>query len=86
MAGGYGGADILQGCELEVAEGEVVVVVGPNGAGKSTAMKALFGMLTLRQGRVFFSEDDITALAPQERVALGMGFVPQNANVFTSMT
>ena len=86
MAGGYGGADILQGCELEVAEGEVVVVVGANGAGKSTAMKALFGMLTLRQGRVFFSGDDITALAPQERVALGMGFVPQNANVFTSMT
>ncbi|NDA15931.1 MAG: ABC transporter ATP-binding protein, partial [Gammaproteobacteria bacterium] len=41
---------------------------------------------TLRQGRVFFSGDDITALAPQERVALGMGFVPQNANVFTSMT
>jgi len=86
MVGGYGGADILQGCELEVSKGEVVVVVGPNGAGKSTAMKALFGMLKLRSGRVTFEGKDISAWQPQERVSLGMGFVPQNANVFTSMT
>lgn len=86
MFGGYGGADILQGCTIDVARGEVVVVVGPNGAGKSTAMKALFGMINLRQGQVSFDGRDITRLQPQQRVELGMGFVPQNANVFTSMT
>ena len=50
MVGGYGGADILKGCSIEVDEGEIAVIVGPNGAGKSTAMKALLGMLPLQQG------------------------------------
>ena len=61
-------------------------MVGPNGAGKSTAMKAVFGMLTLREGTVVFDGTDITRLAPQERVRQGMGFVPQNRNVFVSLT
>ncbi|MHC8604729.1 ABC transporter ATP-binding protein [Arenicellales bacterium IMCC58067] len=86
MFGGYGAADILQDCTIAIDKGEVVVVVGPNGAGKSTAMKALFGMLNLRRGSVFFNGDEITSMLPQERVRLGMGFVPQNSNVFTSMT
>ena len=86
MFGGYGAADILQDCTIAIDKGEVVVVVGPNGAGKSTAMKALFGMLNLRQGSVFFNGEEITSMLPQERVRLGMGFVPQNSNVFTSMT
>ena len=86
MFGGYGAADILQDCTIAIDRGEVVVVVGPNGAGKSTAMKALFGMLDLRKGSVFFNGDEITSMLPQERVRLGMGFVPQNSNVFTSMT
>ena len=86
LYGGYGGADILHGCDIGVDKGEVAVVVGPNGAGKSTAMKGLFGLLELRQGSVELDGRDISHLPPQERVALGMGFVPQNANVFTSMT
>ena len=86
MFGGYGAADILQDCTIAIDRGEVVVVVGPNGAGKSTAMKALFGMLDLRKGSVFFNGDEITSMLPLERVRLGMGFVPQNSNVFTSMT
>ena len=86
MFGGYGAADILQDCTIAIDKGEVVVVVGPNGAGKSTAMKALFGMLNLRQGSVFFNGEEITSMLPQERVRLGMGYVPQNSNVFTSMT
>ena len=52
MTCGYGGADILHGCTVGVEPGEIAVVVGPNGAGKSTAMKAMFGMLDLRKGRV----------------------------------
>ena len=86
MFGGYGGADILQGCSIGVEKGEIAVVVGPNGAGKSTAMKAMFGMLSLREGSVELDGREISDLPPQERVTLGMGFVPQNANVFTSMT
>ncbi len=86
MTGGYGAADILHGCSIGVEKGEIAVIVGPNGAGKSTAMKAVFGMLPLRQGRVMFNGEDITQLKPEERVTKGMGFVPQTNNVFTSMT
>ncbi|NNE21188.1 MAG: ABC transporter ATP-binding protein [Rhizobiales bacterium] len=86
MTGGYGGADILHDCTIAVDKGEIAVVVGPNGAGKSTAMKAVFGMLNLRKGKVLIGGEDITGLTPQARVLKGMGFVPQNNNVFTSMT
>jgi branched-chain amino acid transport system ATP-binding protein len=86
MTGGYGGADILHDCTIAVDKGEIAVIVGPNGAGKSTAMKAVFGMLKLRQGQVRLDGQDITALSPQERVHAGMGFVPQTSNVFVSMT
>ena len=86
MTCGYGGADSRHGCTAGVDPGEIAVVVGPHGAGKSTAMKAMFGMLDLREGRVMLDGIDISALAPQERVLHGMGFVPQSNNVFTSMT
>ncbi len=86
MTGGYGAADILHDCTVAVDKGQIAVIVGPNGAGKSTAMKAIFGMLTLRGGRVMLDGDDITALSPQDRVARGMAFVPQTNNIFTSMT
>ncbi|SFD99224.1 ABC transporter ATP-binding protein [Roseivivax sediminis] len=87
MTGGYGrGADILHGCTIAVERGEIAVIVGPNGAGKSTAMKAVFGMLELREGAVRLDGEDITRLSPQDRVKKGMGFVPQNSNIFTSMS
>ena len=86
MTGGYGGGDIIFGCEIEAGDKEIVVIVGPNGAGKSTAMKALFGMVRLREGTVEFRDEDISALEPQDRVALGMAFVPQTRNVFASLT
>lgn len=87
MTGGYGdGPDIISGCDITVEKGEIAVVVGPNGAGKSTAMKAVFGMLKLREGSVTLDGRDITKLAPQDRVPIGMAFVPQNRNVFVSMT
>ena len=86
MVGGYGGADILHGCDISVRGGEITVIVGPNGAGKSTAAKALLGMIRLRAGRTLLDGDDITALSPQERIRRGMAFVPQTGNVFTGMT
>jgi branched-chain amino acid transport system ATP-binding protein len=86
LTGGYGGADIIKDCTLSVDKGEIAVVVGPNGAVKSTAMKALLGMLNLRGGTVKLDGRDITGMSPQQRVAQGMAFVPQNKNVFVSMT
>jgi len=86
LTGGYGGADILHDCTIAAEKGEIAVIVGPNGAGKSTAMKAVFGMLQIRKGSVKFDGEDITALSPQARVAKGMAFVPQNNNVFPSMS
>ena len=86
MTCGYGGADIIHDCDLTVERGEIAVVVGPNGAGKSTAMKAVFGMMALREGKVTLDGRDITGLAPQDRVPAGMAFVPQNRNVFVSLT
>ena len=86
LTGGYGGADILKGCTIGVEKGEIAVIVGPNGAGKSTAMKAMLGMLDIREGTVKLDGKDITALSPQDRIAAGMAFVPQTSNVFTGMS
>jgi branched-chain amino acid transport system ATP-binding protein len=76
----------LHHCSIGVEKGEIAVVVGPNGAGKSTAMKAVFGMLHLREGAVMLDGEDITFLMPQERVFKGMGFVPQTQNVFPGLS
>ena len=87
ITGGYGsGPDILHSCDISVGKGEIAVIVGPNGAGKSTAMKAIFGMLDVREGSILLDGVDITNLTTQDRVRAGMGFVPQNQNIFTSMT
>ncbi|MCY3537687.1 MAG: ABC transporter ATP-binding protein [Synechococcus sp. SB0673_bin_10] len=83
---GYGDTNILHGCTISVEKGEIAVIVGPNGAGKSTAMKAVFGLLTLREGSVRLGGQDISTLTPPDRVAAGMGFVPQTNNVFPSLT
>ena len=87
ITGGYGsGPDILHACDISGGRGEIAVIVGPNGAGKSTAMKAIFGMLDVREGSVLLDGVDISNFSTQDRVRAGMGFVPQNQNIFTSMT
>ena len=86
MTGGYGGADIINNCTIEVDKGQIAVIVGPNGAGKSTVMKAMLGMLDLKSGSVRFKGKDITHLTTQDRIAEGIAFVPQSNNVFVSMT
>ena len=83
---GYGAVDIVINCNIGVYKGKISSVVGPNGAGKSTAMKALFGLLPIKHGKVFFDGEDITNLQPQQRVLKGMGFVPQTNNIFPSLT
>ena len=83
---GYGAVDIVINCNIGVYKGKISSVVGPNGAGKSTAMKALFGLLPIKYGKVLFDGEDITNLPPQQRVLKGMGFVPQTNNIFPSLT
>ncbi len=86
MTGGYGGADILKSCTVDVNEGQIAVIVGPNGAGKSTAMRAMLGMLDLKSGSVRLRGRDISHLSTQDRIAEGIAFVPQTNNVFVNMT
>jgi branched-chain amino acid transport system ATP-binding protein len=86
LVGGYGGMDILQGVDLAVGAGEIVAIIGPNGAGKSTAMKALIGLIPLKAGRVVYDGADITGLAPERLVARAIAYVPQERNVFRSMS
>lgn len=84
--GGYGGVDILEGVSLKVERGEIVTIVGPNGAGKSTFIKALAGLVMIRSGTVRFNGKDITGIAPENAARIGISYVPQERNVFTSMT
>ncbi len=84
--GGYGGVDILNGVDLRVEDGEIIVVIGANGAGKSTAMKAIVGLVEIREGTVTFDGADITRKRPDEVARLRLCYVPQERNVFPSLT
>ncbi len=86
LVAGYGDSDILRGLSLRVEEGELVAVIGPNGAGKSTLLKTLAGIVRSRTGRIALRGDDITGAGAQRIVAGGLCYVPQEANVFASLT
>jgi branched-chain amino acid transport system ATP-binding protein len=86
VAGYLPGVDILNGCNLTASAGELIGIIGPNGAGKSTLLKAIFGMVNIRQGTILLNGDPITGLKANQLVAKGVGFVPQNNNVFPSLT
>src|SRR5699024_4326663 len=81
-----GYTETLHDVSLSVAEGELTTIIGPNGAGKSTLLKSIMGYLIPTQGTVHCAGEDITRLRPHERVAKGIAFVPQLANVFPSLT
>jgi branched-chain amino acid transport system ATP-binding protein len=86
VAGYLPGVNILQGCSLELADGELVAIIGPNGAGKSTLVKVLFGLVPVRTGRILFKGEDITGMKAHQLVSRGIGYVPQNRNVFTTLS
>lgn len=86
VAGYVPGVDVLNGCNLVLHPGELVGIIGPNGAGKSTLLKALFGLVPIRSGAVTLRGDEITNLRADALVRRGVGFVPQNNNVFPSLT
>jgi branched-chain amino acid transport system ATP-binding protein/neutral amino acid transport system ATP-binding protein len=87
LVAGYGPADeILKGVSLEVERAEIVSIIGPNGAGKSTLLKVIAGLLTPHRGRVLLDARPIHGLPPREVSARGVAFVPQEQNVFPTMT
>ena len=85
-AGYLPGVNILNGANLYANKGELIGIIGPNGAGKSTLLKAIFGLVNIREGTVFLNGEEITNLKANKLVARGVGFVPQNNNVFPSLT
>ena len=85
-AGYVPGVDILNGCSLELREGELLGIIGPNAAGKSPLLKALFGLLSIREGSVKYRGEDISSASAHELVEKGIGYVPQRDNVFPSLT
>lgn len=86
VAGYLPGVNILNGCDLYANEGELVGIIGPNGAGKSTLLKAMFGLVKVWSGSVHLNGEEITGLRADQLVKQGIGFVPQNNNVFPSLT
>jgi branched-chain amino acid transport system ATP-binding protein len=86
VAGYVAEVDILRGCSVRVDEGELVGIIGSNGAGKSTMVKAIFGLVPVRTGKVLLRGEDITALPAHDLVARGVGYVAQRDNVFPSLT
>ncbi len=87
IVGGYGAADeILKGAALAVADGELVAIIGPNGAGKSTLLKAIAGLLRLKAGQILLDGADVTGLSARSRARAGIAFVPQEANIFPTMS
>ena len=86
FAGYLPGVNILNGCSIEARQGELIGIIGPNGAGKSTLLKAIFGQVKIREGHITLNGDDITGLKANKLVERGVGMVPQNNNVFPSLT
>ncbi|WP_225935359.1 ABC transporter ATP-binding protein [Halobaculum magnesiiphilum] len=83
---GYGDLQILTDVDLDVGDGEYVTIVGPNGAGKSTVMKSVFGLTSYMGGTIEFADEPIHGLQPDEIIHEGIGYVPQNDNIFESLT
>ena len=86
LVGGYGEVTILNGASIRCAQDEIVAVIGPNGAGKSTLMKSIFGLVPVTSGEIRFDGRDTTGLRASKLVRLGMSYVPQEKNIFPSLT
>jgi branched-chain amino acid transport system ATP-binding protein len=86
LVGGYGSTTILHGTTLEVPEKALTTVIGPNGAGKSTLFKAIFGMLNVREGKIFFAGEDISGKKPIALLKRGLAYVPQGRNIFPQLS
>jgi ABC-type branched-subunit amino acid transport system ATPase component len=83
---GYGGGDVLQGVDLQIAPGSISCIVGPNGAGKSTVLRTVSGLLRPREGTVVMDGNDLHRLNPAQILAAGVSQVPQSDALFGNIT
>lgn len=87
LAAGYvKGLNILQGIDLVIKEKEIISIIGPNGAGKSTLLKAIMGLIPISGGRLYINGNELANFKSHELIKKGIGYVPQVANVFPSLT
>lgn len=82
----YGGSHILRGVDMQLAENTLGVILGRNGVGKSTLMRCLMGVTPIKQGSIYFRQQDISRLNTVERVQLGMAYVPQGREIFPRLS
>jgi ABC-type branched-subunit amino acid transport system ATPase component len=86
VAGYLPGVNILNGTNFHADKGELIGIIGPNGAGKSTLLKAIFGLVKVREGSITLNGESIVGLKSNQLVTKGVGYIPQNNNVFPSLT
>jgi neutral amino acid transport system ATP-binding protein len=86
VVSGYGSMDVLHRLSLEVEEGKIVTLLGPNGSGKTTVLRTIFGVLSPKEGKIFYDGEDISGLPPEKVTRLGMSYVPQEENIFAALT
>lgn len=86
ISAGYGDVIIVHDVSVKVDEGEIVAIVGPNGSGKSTLLKSILGFAKLFEGSIFYQGEDITGIASDRAVSMGIGYVPQVNNIFPNLT
>jgi len=82
----YGESHILQGVSLEVKGNSVITLLGRNGAGKTTTLKSIIGLIRPQRGSIYFGEEEITGLRPFEIARKGLGYVPENREIFSTLT
>ena len=86
ISAGYGEVDVLHGVSMEIDEGELVATIGPNGAGKTTLLRTISGVLAPNSGNLNLKGKNITENAPEDNIRMGMSYVPQDENIFPSLT
>jgi len=86
LSAGYGEVDVLHGISMDIDEGELVATIGPNGAGKSTLLRSISGVIKPDEGQLELGGTDITGSEPEDTIRMGMSYVPQDENIFPSLT
>lgn len=86
IVSGYGSMEVLHSFSLEVGKGEIVSMLGPNGAGKTTLFRTIFGIVKPWEGKVFYQGEEINNLEPEKLVRMGLGYIPQEYNIFPSLS
>lgn len=86
VTAGYGGVDVLFDASIKIKEKELAAIIGPNGAGKTTLLRTISGVLSPRKGEIIFKGEKLNGKTPRERLALGIGYIPQDDKIFPKMS